>query len=124
MPKTLAGKLLSALLLLAAIVLLARARAISGAELIGCEQYLSRIKEGVIAYAREHDGAFPQNLQALVPQQIPSVPHCPSGEQPYRYEVSSEGFKVSCGGSHRGLQPGAPYVEGVPLPSASASPSP
>lgn len=124
MSKTTAQNLALGLAVLIVIVVIATAKARSGASMIGCEQYLTRLQQGVLAQARAHQGQLPTSLQELVPHQVPHVPRCPTSDRPYLYEVEQDHFKISCGGSHLGLQPGNPYVEGSAprAPSTTATP--
>lgn len=99
--------------------MVARERADTYASLVGCQQYLARIEEGLINYAKEHDGQYPESLQQLVPQHIPSLPICLKSDTPYSYELPENGYLVSCTGAHRGLAPGHPRVQATPAASAT-----
>ena len=109
-------KILLITLAVLGIVMVARWRATSYANLIGCQQYLTRIEQGLQAYAKEHDGRYPASLEELVPEKIPHVPTCAASQKPYLYEKSDTRFKVSCVGGHKGLAPGEPYVDSQALP--------
>ncbi len=112
---------LSGVVLLVAIVALAQGRARAQGDLLGCQSFLTGIGQGLARYAKEHDGAYPSTLQELVPGHIPTLPVCPTGQQPYLYELEQKGFKVRCGGSHRGLKPGNPYLDSGQVATATPS---
>ncbi|MFA0785193.1 hypothetical protein [Fervidibacter sacchari] len=63
---------------------------------------LQRVTEVALAlrlYRKEH-GHYPENLQALVPKFLPSVPSDPYDGKPLRYRKLAKGFKVwSIGGN-------------------------
>lgn len=101
-----------AVAVLLVIAAVAHSRATTRAELFSCEQYLARIGEGMAAYAKAHEGAYPERLEELVPEYLPRVPVCEAAKQPYLWERSPQRFRVACPGPHPGRPAGTPSVEG------------
>ncbi len=65
---------------------------------------LQRVTEVALAlrlYRKEH-GRYPEDLRALVPKFLPSVPSDPYDGKPLRYRKLAKGFKVwSVGGNRK-----------------------
>lgn len=45
---------------------------------------------------KEENGSYPQQLSALIPSFVPTLPSCPLAGESYRVESSSEGFIIRC----------------------------
>lgn len=47
-------------------------------------------------YAKDHQKAFPANLESLRPRYMPRELRCPASGKPYRYTFRSGGYMISC----------------------------
>lgn len=63
-------------------------------------------------YRAEHQGALPQDLAALVPRFLPSVPLDPLDEKPLRYRPLEKGYRVHSVGLDQTDDGGKPFEPG------------
>ncbi|MCL5773525.1 MAG: DUF3352 domain-containing protein [Firmicutes bacterium] len=86
-----------------------------------CKSNLKKIANALDAYADEHKGKFPSDLNALVPKYLKSLSRCPAGGK-YYYAVSDNdtNFRIECrSNAHKdaGVEGNKPYYSSEEGPS-------
>lgn len=71
-----------------------------------CSRGLQRVATALEEWSSDHDGRYPERLQALVPEYLPQLPACgaESAAAHYRVQDDGSGFELTCGGVHTGVR--------------------
>lgn len=63
---------------------------------IECAENLDALATRVELYAKDHNKAFPADLEALKPRYLPRTLACPTCGKPYQYQLAQKLFTISC----------------------------
>lgn len=93
----------------------AEAKAIG--RLAACQSMLRNLGTALEMWSTDHDGKFPDSLEALAPDYLVDIPVCPASQTVYAYKLLPEPlwFEIQCTGDHSaaGCSAGYPAFDGA-----------
>lgn len=79
---------------------------------INCCSNLKNTATALEMYSTDNNGEYPENLDELYPSYLVAAQSCPNSEmQPYKAELTSASYKLSCPASHTDAGLPAPFYD-------------